>query len=258
MLIKVSVITPAYNAAQTIRLCVDSIRSQTFIDWEHIIVDDGSTDDTWQLLIELSEIEPRIKVIKQSNTGRGPARNVAIAASRGEYIALLDADDWSLPERLQLQVDFLDSHLEVDVLGGGIINISEDGNELGLSRQPSTHDELAGEIYKRNPFYTSTVMARRKFFIDLGGFRDLPRSQDLDLWFRGYQKFYYNNLDVPLAYYKRSPKNSWTNAFYSSKVKFSALKRDKKTWTYFWYCIRPFIGVIINKFKKIKITNYRI
>jgi glycosyltransferase involved in cell wall biosynthesis len=244
---KVSVVTPAYNAVATLPQCVESIRAQAFCDWEHIIVDDGSTDNTWALLQSLAEEDTRLRIMQQANAGQGKARNVAIEAARGEYIALLDADDWSLPDRLALQSDFLDTHPRVDVLGGAIINISETGEELGVSRLAAVHDVLAAEIYQRTPFYTSTVMARREFFGILGGFRDFRRVEDIDLWLRGYQEFRYHNLDVPLSYYRRSQGINWPHAFRSAKVRLAGVKRDKKPWYYAWYAFRPLIATLLNQ-----------
>ena len=240
----VSIITPAYNAARTLRTCVESIRAQSFQGWEHIIVDDGSTDDTWALLNDLSWGDACLRIMQQANTGQGQARNVAIRAARGKYIALLDADDWSLPERLETQVAFLDAHPDVDVLGGAIINISAAGEDLGVSRLAADHDTLAAEIYRRCPFFTSTVMGRETFFRELGGFAaELPRAEDYDLWLRGYSRFHYHNLKTSLCYYRRNTTPSWRDAYYSAHVVAKAIRRDKKSFTQGRYVLKPLLAV---------------
>jgi len=239
----VSVITPAYNAAHTLRACIESIRSQTYSDWEHIVVDDGSTDGTWRVLQTLASEDERLRVVWQANAGQGAARNAAIRMAQGEYIALLDADDRALTERLATQVAFLDAYPEVDVLGGAIINVTETGEELGIERLPAEHDILARSIYWICPFFTSTVMARRIFLEATGGFaEDLPRAQDYDLWFRGYHRFKYYNLGIPFAYYLCDTKLRWRNVYYSAKVILRAARREGKVLSHFWYVLRPLLA----------------
>ncbi len=106
---KVSVITPAYNAALFLSEAVESVRSQSFTDWEMIIVDDCSTDSTFRLATSLSEKDSRIKILQnEKNSGVAAARNKALDMASGEYIAFLDSDDLWLPEKLQKQIDFME------------------------------------------------------------------------------------------------------------------------------------------------------
>src|SRR5439155_26072880 len=106
----VSVITPAFNAVHRLGDCVASIRSQSFGNWEHVVVDDGSTDATWALLEELKAQDARLRTIRQVNAGPGSARNAAMKVASGKYFAFLDADDRATPHRLTAQVDFLGDH----------------------------------------------------------------------------------------------------------------------------------------------------
>lgn len=104
----VSVITPAYNAAGLIRLAVGSLQAQTFQDWEMIIVDDCSTDNTGQVVEELAGLDNRIRLVRHSsNSGPAAARNTALAVAGGRYVAFLDSDDLWLPRKLELQVAFM-------------------------------------------------------------------------------------------------------------------------------------------------------
>jgi teichuronic acid biosynthesis glycosyltransferase TuaG len=108
----VSVITPCFNAAGTLPRTVASVRAQDFADWEMIISDDGSADDSADLADRLAALDPRIRVLRGPgpNTGAARARNRALAASRGRYIAFLDADDEWLPEKLSRQIGFMQAH----------------------------------------------------------------------------------------------------------------------------------------------------
>jgi len=223
----VTVVTPAFNAEKTLHECIRSIRGQTYHNWEHIIVDDGSTDGTWCCLQRYSAEDSRIRIVGQANSGQSKARNVAICEARGKYIALLDADDQSVPKRLELQVEFLEANPDVDVVGGSIVNLSEEGEVLGVSSLPATHEDLAINIFRRNPFFTSTVMARREFFVDLYGFDEtLRRVEDHDLWLRGYRSFRYHNMQIPLSYYRHRRRISWSDALHSARVIVRSVRRD--------------------------------
>ena len=141
----VSVITPAFNAARRLRDCVASIRSQSFENWEHLVVDDGSTDATWALLEELKAQDARLRTIQQANAGPGAARNAAMKAASGRYFAFLDADDRATPHRLATQVAFLDEHTEVHVLGGAIV-IMVVYLEARASRREGRSDQLDSRL----------------------------------------------------------------------------------------------------------------
>lgn len=244
----VSVITPAYNAASTIKNCVESIRNQSYGDWEHIIIDDGSTDSTWMLLEALSAEDSRIRILRQANTGSSKARNVGIEAAKGEYIALLDADDRSMPERLRKQVGYLESNPDVDLLGSGYVNVTETGAELDVTLPPPGHDLIKKIIYKHNPFCTSTVIARRRFFKDTGGFDEsIFRAEDYDLWLRGYAMFRYDNLLEPLVYYRRVARPSWRDSVWSARVRMKAIRRERTPLWYLWYPSRQLLATLLAK-----------
>src|SRR5262249_19908208 len=121
----VSVIVPTYNRAETIRAAIASVKRQTFVDWELIVVDDGSTDGTASL-IEASD--PRLVLIRQANQGVNAARNAAMLRARGRYIAFLDSDDEWLPHHLELSVAFFRAHPGEDFLSG---EFCEDGSPPG-------------------------------------------------------------------------------------------------------------------------------
>jgi len=239
----VSVITPAFNAARRLRDCVTSIRSQSFENWEHLVVDDGSTDATGVLLEELKAEDARLRSIHQANAGPGAARNAAMKAAVGRYFAFLDADDRAMPNRLATQHAFLDDHPEVHVLGGAIVKVSDTGQQLGTEWLPAEHEDLERQIFRICPFFTSTVMARRVFFERTDGFaEDLPRAQDYDWWLRGCRRFRYHNLSMPLAFYTRSDRLRWRDVRYSTRVIFRTLRREGILARNLWYVLRPTVS----------------
>lgn len=181
----VSVLIPTYNRALFICEAIASVLTQTFSDFEIIIVDDGSTDNTEMLIREFSD--SRIIYIKQKNKGRSHARNVALSCARGRYIAFLDSDDVYLSGKLALQVSYLDSHPHVGMLYTSADCIDSAGNKA-LGKYTAT---VSGRIYKSIAFFRPititlpTVMVRRELFDEVGSFdENLHRFEDTDMWRR--------------------------------------------------------------------------
>jgi glycosyltransferase involved in cell wall biosynthesis len=117
--VTVSAIMPTYNTARYLGEAIESILAQTFQDWELIIVDDGSSDDTQAVLARYRD--PRIRTFRrETNGGRGLARNVALGEARGRYVAICDSDDVSLPRRFEIEVAFLESHPDIDMVSGHV------------------------------------------------------------------------------------------------------------------------------------------
>lgn len=251
---RISIITAAFNAEKTIRATVESIRLQTLRNWEYIVVDDGSTDNTLKILRQLEREEYRLHAIHQKNARQAAARNAGIRLARGEFIAIIDADDQALPERLEKQVSYLDQHKEIDVLGAWAVDVEPiSGHLQGIQRRRETHDDLRMHIYKESPFITSTVIARRWFFIEMKGFRtNLTPVEDYDLWLRGYRYGKFHNLQEPLVYYARRQRMRWKSAIYSARVILEAALREKKLLSHFWYALRPLAYAAISKLSLMK------
>lgn len=183
---KVSVILPAYNSERYIRDAVGSILAQTFRDFEFVIVNDGSADSTESILRELAAGDSRIKLISRPNTGYTIALQEAIENSRGEYLARMDADDHSLPERFAKQVALLDARPEVGVVGTCYELMDEHGRKLHVQLQPSDDATLQKLcLAGTTPICHPSAMIRRTYFEQVGGYRhDAMPAEDLDLWLR--------------------------------------------------------------------------
>ena len=183
---KVSLLMCVYNGETHLREAVESILNQTFKDFESVIVDDGSTDSSWQILSEYSAKDSRIVLIQNEvNLGLEKSLNKGLAATKGEYFARQDADDVSLSNRLQLQVDFLDNHPEVGALGTAVELINEQGNTIGKNSLPTDRESLQSLLLFNNFMHHSTLMARSSLMQQLGGYDETMRYvEDYDLWWR--------------------------------------------------------------------------
>lgn len=178
---KISVIMSVYNGEKYLRESIESILSQTFSDFEFIIVDDSSTDRSVETIQGYGD--DRIKVTtNEKNIGLTKSLNKALAQARGDYIARQDADDISLPNRLEEQVKYFKKYPGVALLGTSIYRIDEDGRILGKMVATASPGKI---LFKENQFSHGTVMFRREVIDKLGGYDESFRcAQDYELWLR--------------------------------------------------------------------------
>ena len=185
-MLKVSILMCVYNGEAHVREALESILEQTFTNLEFVIVDDGSTDSTLKILTEYAERDSRIVLIRnEENLGLERSLNKGLAACQGEYFARQDADDVSLPDRLQLQTHFLDTHPEVGALGTAVELIDEQGAFLRENYLPVDHESIQARLMLTNSLHHSTLIARRSLMKELGGYDISCRyAEDYELWWR--------------------------------------------------------------------------
>ncbi len=201
---KISVIMSVYNGEQYLADAVDSILNQTFKDFEFIIVNDGSTDRTKEILEGFED--ERIMVINQDNMGISKSKNRAIELSKGEYIAIIDADDISLPQRLEKQVNFLDKHKDIGLVGTAANSIDEDGSILCTIPIIEDNETIQETLLRKNCFVHSSVMFRREAFEKVGGYRsEFKSALDYDLLLRIAERYKVYNLKEILCKYRFNP-----------------------------------------------------
>jgi glycosyltransferase involved in cell wall biosynthesis len=202
---KVSVLMPVYNAAPYLVASVASIIEQDFRDWELICVNDGSRDGSLQILERFAKIDPRVRVIDQPNRGIVSALQCAIAESSGELLARMDADDISVSSRFGKQVDYLQKHPDVVVVGGAALEIDADGDPLRITRHPNDSQQLVHRLLTRqSALIHPSVMMRRDAVLKAGGYR--PKYQwieDHDLWLRLSKLGKLANIDSVLLGYRQ-------------------------------------------------------
>ena len=207
---RVSVYIPTYNYGRFLGEAIQSILDQTFLDWELIIVDDGSTDDTQKVVASFAD--PRIHYVYQQNRGNPGARNTALKLARGEYVACLDADDMWLPEMLEKLAAKLDGLPPTVGLVYGDLYLfdDEDGTTIRRflqGRTPPRGKVLAQLLPRESAFIHDTAtLIRRKVFDTVGLYDEsLLRYQDWEMWVRIAAAYEVEALDEPLARSRRHP-----------------------------------------------------
>ena len=184
---------PVYNGKKYLRTSVNSILSQTFKDFEFIIVDDGSTDGTWAEIKKDAGIDKRIIPLRnRKNLRTSAALNRGLAAAKGKYIVRMDADDWSYPDRLEKQYKFMENHPEVGVSGGTIEVCDSKLDGINERKYPLTDKEVRRIIFRYSPFAHPATIWRKEKMVKAGAYNDnIPLAQDYDLYFRigGISKF---------------------------------------------------------------------
>lgn len=205
---KVSVIMPVYNAERFLRESIESILNQSFSDFEFIIINDGSRDNSLNIIKEYAEKDSRIKIIDQENTGIVGALNNALKISKGEFIARMDADDISEKERLEKQYDFLQKE-KAYLCGTWAKIIDENGRETGQKFNYPKKKWLQNKFYliRGNPFIHPSVMFSREIFEkekdkNNNLYRDYKHIEDYELWTRIVPKYKSVNLQEYLIKYR--------------------------------------------------------
>jgi glycosyltransferase involved in cell wall biosynthesis len=179
-----SVVMCAYNEELYIRQAIDSILAQTFTDFELIIVDDASTDQTQSIIKDYSD-DRIILLINNDNMGPYRSVNKGIERAQGELLARHDADDISLPDRFEFQIEILSNQPDVGLVSTDFQYIDKTGSLIESVSLPPDHKSLANRLTKGNIFSQGALMFRKHIFNQLGGYReDFPVSQDYDLWLR--------------------------------------------------------------------------
>jgi glycosyltransferase involved in cell wall biosynthesis len=201
---RVSILIPAYNAQRYVGDAVESMLAQTYRDFECIVVDDGSTDATPSLLAQMAARDPRLRTIRVPHGGIVEALNAGLYAARGEFIARMDSDDISVPNRLEQQIQFLDANPQVVALGTKIILVDPYASPLWEIEVHQEHDRIEEEMLRGNGWaiFHPTVVIRKNALDKAGVYRpEYQWSEDLDLFLRLAQVGKLANLpDVLLRY----------------------------------------------------------
>ncbi|MFH1292397.1 MAG: glycosyltransferase [bacterium] len=242
--------TITHNRANHIAWAIASVRSQSLTDWELIIIDDASTDDTKAVVQEFLNQDQRIRYIKnEKNLGISNSRNLALEKARGQFIAVLDSDDiWCYNEKLQKQYDFLSQNPEYVLVGGGVIQIDEQGVERKRYLNPCKDSTIRKKFLAKNPFAHSSVMYSRNLALELGGYKkELGIGEDYDLWLRMGKKGKLANLnDYLLKYRIHSDGTCFKDLIKALKNNIKIIKKYRKDYpNYFFAFLRRWSRLLV-------------
>lgn len=223
---KLSVVTTLYNCEQFIEESIQSVLDQTYSDFEWIIINDGSTDSTWDIATKMLAEDHRVIMMNSSENKKIPRRrNEAIKMSRGKYIAIQDGDDISLPMRFEKEIAYLDNNTNVFCVGGHAIMIDHEGKQSGVMNYPPIrHRQIVnGLLHKQlNPMIDPSTMFKKYVFESLGGYtldESIYTVPDMDLWARAIVdgKVFANLPEIIIKYRKNA--NGMTEKHKSEMIK---------------------------------------
>jgi GT2 family glycosyltransferase len=203
----VTVVTAAYNAEPFLAATLQSVRAQTFTDFEHLVIDDGSRDGTADVVRRCMAEDPRVRLIQQSNHGLAATRNAGARAARGELVAFLDHDDVWHPEKLALQIALLDAHPEAAVASCYSAVIDEDRAQLGWRLGGAANGDVYWEMLEWDMVSGGSVALCRRSALEHAGLFDetLRMRSDWDMWIRLARQAPYVTVPRALVGYTRSP-----------------------------------------------------
>ena len=191
------------NVERFLREAIESVLKQTFRDFEFIIVDFGSTDKSKTIASNYGSTDTRIKLHEIPRCGVAQARNAGCLLAQGRYIAVMDADDLSLPDRLVLEVDFMQKHPEIGLLGGAAEWIDARGRPLWTVHVPTEDEKIKAALRVHYPFIHSAILVRTEVFAHVGGYRPVvTHAEDYDLALRISEQFRCANLAEVVVKYR--------------------------------------------------------
>lgn len=265
---KISVIMGIYNCEKTLSESIESVVNQTYSNWELIMCDDYSTDNTYQIAEFYKNKYPqKIKLLKnRKNLTLGPTLNKCLEVAEGDYVARQDGDDVSILNRFEKQVDFLNKNSEYILVGTKMISFDKNGTKGIRGIKDNIPDKF--NLLTGTAFCHATIMARKKMYESLKGYRIekyTHRCEDIDLWFRLFEKKYKGfNLDEALymvrddgSEYKRRKFVGYINEFLT---RLEGYKKNQISLTKYPYLLKSFLVFMVpiefkKKYHKLKMKN---
>lgn len=201
--VAVTVLLPVYNGEAYVAKAIESILTQSYRDFELLVIDDGSQDSTPEILARYLNADPRVRVLRHDNHGVGYTLNRGMREARGRYIAELGADDLALPGRLEKQVAFMEEHPDYVAVGGYLRIVGPQDRPIGLRSYPTTDERLRACMLLYNPFGSPAIMYRRDDALAAGGYTArFATCEDYDFLLRLAKRGKVANLPEPLTAYR--------------------------------------------------------
>lgn len=206
----ISVLMSVYNGEPYLSKAVESILSQTFSDFEFVIINDGSADGSSAILRKYYKQDSRIRLVEQQNQGLTRSLNFGLRLARGKYIARMDADDFSMPKRLEIQVDYLDNHPRCVAVGSEVMLVDPEGWPISLRKQSTCHEEIEAQLLKGNggAMTHPVVTMRKSAVVAIGGYNEkFVTAQDIDLFLKLSEVGRLHNLSDVLLHWRQHAKS---------------------------------------------------
>ncbi|MEI6222493.1 MAG: glycosyltransferase [bacterium] len=199
----VSIILPTFNRATYLNRCIDSVLQQSYKDWELLIIDDGSIDETQSILQPYSEKHNNIRLMRHNNKGITFSLNTGILASAGAFITSINSDDEYTYDHIEKRVSYMNDHPSIDLIHGGT-------NIIGNPFVPDKHD-IEKSIHLDECYIGATFFGKRQVFIELDGFINIPFAEDSEFMDRAVKKFTVERVHFPTYRYYRDTPDSICN-----------------------------------------------
>jgi len=222
----VSITSAFFNAESTLEEVVKSVVAQTYTHWELVLLDDGSTDNSFKLVQSICH--PQIKVYRNGkNLGRARSLNKLTALCQGKYIARMDADDLCAPLRIEKQVELLESKPWIDLAGTGICYLDGCDHPVGYTQVPQDHEQICRHPSRTFGLCHGSVLGRKVWFERNRYDESLKIAVDFNLWLRTYQKSVFSNIPAPLYFYRLD------NSFHIKKLTSARMTSARFLFHYF-------------------------
>jgi len=262
----ISIIVSIYNSDKTLSTMIDSVLNQTYKEFELILINDGSTDNSLDIIKEFAKKDIRIVIIDKKNSGLTKSLNIGLKKANGKYIARIDADDIWYPTKLEKQVEFLEQNQDYTLIGTAYNEIDDNGKIIYKKQRIPlliTDEEIRENIVKFNPFFHSSVMFRKKVLETIGFYNEeFKYTQDYEYWVRIMSKYKVTNIDEVLASRRYSDdmisiKKEKEQRMYAIKAKLLAIKLLKKSILEYKYLVNDILVFmlpqeIVNAIRKTK------
>lgn len=224
---RVSVIMPVYNAQKYLKPAIESVLQQTFTEFELVIVDDGSVDNSWEIIRSYARKSRRIVALQNTdNLKISKTLNRCLTAAQGEYVARMDADDIAAKERLAIQVAYMDAHPEVGISGGTMKLINDAGNIIGRRKYHLDDRAIRRHIFRYSPFSHPVIIMRKSVLDECGYYNpEYDFAEDYELYFRIGLKAKFGNVHDVLLYYRVLPKSITATLTKTMELKTLAIRK---------------------------------
>jgi glycosyltransferase involved in cell wall biosynthesis len=241
-----------HNVKRFVREATESIFAQTYRDFEFLTVDDGSTDGSLEILAEAAKKDARLKIItNETNLGLTRSLNKALQQAQGVYIARMDADDVALPERLEKQLAFLETHPDITMVGTAYEWIDEQNVVIGKKKVLSDPNALHKILIRTNPFLHGSIMIRKEVLDRAGGYDErYKKAQDYELWLRLSSACLFANLPDILMQKRMTKqmisfKSECEQIRYAVRARMGAIKRGNYPLWCIVFLSKPFLATIL-------------